>query len=442
MDAFVVDSPLSELTMLRERVRELERRLADVTRTEREQSARLRDFMECTPGIFFESQSLPTDERPRPFRLMSPKTEAILGYTAEEMTMSPELAYETMHDDDRDGVLRAVLDQFASGGIATYTYRQATKDGRYRWLEAHVVTVTRDDGAPAGMRGVALDITRYKETEHKLAQALAKAQDLSQRLEGLIKAVPGFVFEIFREEDEARGRCNYVSPQVEAITGVRYADLGQSVDRMSDLIHPADHERAMRETMAIYSKKEGGRLEFRIIAKGGRVVWLEAHVVPIVDEAGSAIGLRGVCIDVSERVRANEERERLQSEVIRAKDRLLEELSTPLIPITNDVVVMPLIGTIDKERADRIVEALLHGLGKARAKVAILDITGVAFVDGQIVDALLRAARAAQMLGAKVLLTGIRPEVAQTMVAEGADLRGIITAGTLESGIRYATRTR
>jgi rsbT co-antagonist protein RsbR len=84
------------------------------------------------------------------------------------------------------------------------------------------------------------------------------------------------------------------------------------------------------------------------------------------------------------------------------------------------------------------MHTLLTGIDETRAKIAILDITGVAVVDTQVADALLRAARAVRLLGAEVILTGIRPDVAQTLVALGTNLDGIVTRGTLQSGIAFA----
>ncbi|MFS8067709.1 MAG: STAS domain-containing protein, partial [Byssovorax sp.] len=88
--------------------------------------------------------------------------------------------------------------------------------------------------------------------------------------------------------------------------------------------------------------------------------------------------------------------------------------------------------------ADQILETLLDGIIKHRAHTAILDITGVRVVDAQVASGLVSAARAARLLGARVLLTGIRPEVAQMLVGLDTDLAGVVTLGTLESGIAYA----
>jgi len=126
-----------------------------------------------------------------------------------------------------------------------------------------------------------------------------------------------------------------------------------------------------------------------------------------------------------------------------AQAATLAELSTPLIPISDAIVVMPLIGAIDSQRADRVVQALLGGVQRTGASIAILDITGVPTVDARIADALVRAARAVGLIGAEVVLTGIRPEVAQTLVTIGVDLADIPTRGALRSGIAYAmTRPR
>jgi anti-anti-sigma regulatory factor len=139
---------------------------------------------------------------------------------------------------------------------------------------------------------------------------------------------------------------------------------------------------------------------------------------------------------------AEEERLKLQDEMIRMQAVALEQLSTPLIPISDDILVMPLIGTIDSRRAQKIMETLLQGLVTHQARAAILDITGVPVVDIAVAQGLLRAAQAAQLLGAQVVLTGIRPEVAQTLVGIGADLRGIVTYSTLRHGISAALALR
>src|SRR5262245_13789464 len=99
---------------------------------------------------------------------------------------------------------------------------------------------------------------------------------------------------------------------------------------------------------------------------------------------------------------------------------------------------MPLIGVVDSRRAQQVLEPLTAGIAISNAVVAILDITGVSVVDTQVANALIRAAQAVKLLGAQVMLTGIRPEVSQTLVGLGVDLSTIITRSTLQSGIALA----
>jgi anti-anti-sigma regulatory factor len=126
-------------------------------------------------------------------------------------------------------------------------------------------------------------------------------------------------------------------------------------------------------------------------------------------------------------------------ETVRAQQATLAELSTPLIPFSDHVMVMPLIGSVDSRRAQQVIDTLLQGISTSGAQVAILDITGVPVVDTQVANALIRAAQAVKLLGAQVVLTGIRPEVAQTLVGLGTDLSGVTTRSSLQSGIAYAT---
>ncbi|GAB4204240.1 MAG: hypothetical protein OHK0022_29210 [Roseiflexaceae bacterium] len=119
---------------------------------------------------------------------------------------------------------------------------------------------------------------------------------------------------------------------------------------------------------------------------------------------------------------------------------IIQALSTPLIPLNERAVLIPLIGTIDRQRAQRVLATLLQGINERRAAIAILDITGVPVVDVQVAQVLIESASASQLLGAQVVITGVRPEVAQTLVSLGAGLDRIITRPTLQDGIAYAVR--
>jgi anti-anti-sigma factor len=163
---------------------------------------------------------------------------------------------------------------------------------------------------------------------------------------------------------------------------------------------------------------------------------------PIYDTSGQLIGTGGISTDITERRRADLDRARLQQEVINAQQAMLRELSTPLIPMADGLVIMPLIGAIDSNRAQQVIETLLHGVNRNHADTVILDITGVPIVDTQVAAALIQAAQAVKLLGAQVILTGIRPEIAQTLVGLGVDLSRIQTQGSLQAGINAVLRRK
>lgn len=116
----------------------------------------------------------------------------------------------------------------------------------------------------------------------------------------------------------------------------------------------------------------------------------------------------------------------------------LQELSASLIPIFEGITVMPLVGTIDTERAKQIMENLLHGVVKHRAEVVLIDITGVPVVDTMVAHHIIQAAEAVRLVGAKCMLVGIRPEIAQTIVNLGINLNQLTTKSTLKKGIEAA----
>lgn len=158
----------------------------------------------------------------------------------------------------------------------------------------------------------------------------------------------------------------------------------------------------------------------------------------IVDATLRKIGLAIVVRDLSAYKEVEVERARLHAEIIAAQEAAIRELSTPLLPIGPGILAMPLVGAIDAARGRRILDTLLVGIHEHHASVAILDVTGVRQINAEVADILLRSALAAELLGTNVLLTGVSPFVAKTMIQLGADLSRVKTLATLEQGIRAA----
>lgn len=195
----------------------------------------------------------------------------------------------------------------------------------------------------------------------------------------------------------------------------------------------ADEARVL-ETRTAYAYEE----EVRTTERLG---YYSTVKLPVYDARGELVGLGAFILDITERKLQEAEKLAQQEEVIAAQQDKLRELSTPLLPIADHVLAMPLIGAVDPERAREILETLLQGIATHRAHTAIIDVTGIRQIDTEVARALVNAARAARLVGAQVVLTGISPEVAQTLVTLGVDLAGITTLATLASGIAFALRS-
>lgn len=119
-------------------------------------------------------------------------------------------------------------------------------------------------------------------------------------------------------------------------------------------------------------------------------------------------------------------------------NQMIAELTVPVIPVRDDTLVVPLIGSIDANRVQQLFTAALRSLEQTRARVLIIDVTGVAIIDSQVAAALIQVAQAARLMGAETILAGIRPEVAQTLISLGAGLNEMRTAATLQSALSLA----
>jgi len=141
----------------------------------------------------------------------------------------------------------------------------------------------------------------------------------------------------------------------------------------------------------------------------------------------------------SELAQANEA---LQQEITERKraEQVIRELSTPVLQVREGLLILPIIGALDSKRAKQLTEQLLRAIRDNRAKVAVVDITGVPVVDSVNANHLLMTAEAARLMGATVILTGLSPEVAQSLVAIGVDLNRLTTSGDLQGGIADADR--
>ncbi len=317
------------------------------------------------------------------------------------------------------------------------------------WVSTTKLPLRDHDGNVVGTFGISRDITERKQIE----DTLARERNL---LRSLIDNAPDYIYVKDTESRFVTG-----NPALLGIMGV--ASVDDLVGKTDFDFYPGelatkyfDDERAI-----IQSGQPLLQQEERVVDASGNPGWISTTKVPLRDTEGQIFGLVGMGRDITDRKQAEEaltrayteveqqvaertvalqrevaERERLQEEVIEAQRRALAELSTPIIPVLEGVMVMPLVGSVDTLRARDITRALLAGIREHRAKVVILDITGVPLVDSGVAAYLNRTILAARLKGARTIVTGISEAVAETIVDLGIDWSGIETLSDLQTGLR------
>lgn len=163
-------------------------------------------------------------------------------------------------------------------------------------------------------------------------------------------------------------------------------------------------------------------------------VWILVSVVPERGPDGEIKQVVATLTDITERKRIEER--------LRSKDEVIAELSSPFLPIREDIVVMPLVGRVDAARASQALETLLRGVVERRVRVAILDVTGVPALPAEAASGLLKAAGALRLVGVEMVITGVRPALARSLVDIGVDMSDVVLRSTLQSGVAFALQWR
>ncbi|MGB9631922.1 MAG: PAS domain S-box protein [Chloroflexaceae bacterium] len=340
------------------------------------------------------------------------------------MLAYPDLVGKTVmeitHPDDLQ-LLRSLPAQVTQGDTTPVTIRYVRRDGATVTVHASALALRDDKGNLIGYASINRDITAQLAAEESLRAS-------EQRNRALLNAIPDLLFVLNPDgvflDFKADHSGDLLLPHE--------AFLNRKV---SEVLPPHLAEQILTHIEALKRTHTMQTYEYQVVVND-ELRDFEVRMVPSDDD------VLVLARDITKQRRAERERQAMQEQIIEAQQATLRELSTPLMPIADGVVAMPLIGTIDTLRAQQIMDALLQGIADHHARVAILDITGVKVVDTQVATALIRSAQAARMLGARVVLTGISPEIAQTLVHIGADLREMITKPTLQQGIAYVLEQR
>jgi len=408
-----------EVERLRARVLELEEKLAEAERRAAMFAGLLEELpvpvaVQAADGILIELN--------RRNREMSgvPSREAVLG------------KYNMLDDPQAVGQGYAAAFRRALGGETTVMPPTSydTKEGRIErtddrvfWTQSSFHPV--DIGGERYVISVNLDVTDR-------VRAQKAHEESTAFLHGIVENAPMLVFAKDRE-----GHYRVVNRPFEQFLGISRADLLGKTDLE---LFP---EHLARE----YWKSDVSVFETGVplvredaYAIGDRTFHFVTTKFPLRDASGKVSNVGSIAVNITEQKEAEAQARALADEMLALQEATVRALSSPLLPIAEGVVVMPLIGHIDERRAEQVLATLLEGVVEHRARTVIVDVTGVPEIDAQVAHAILQAARAVGLLGAGVILTGMQSAIARTLVDLGADLGGIATRGTLRSGIAIALR--
>jgi rsbT co-antagonist protein RsbR len=336
-------------------------------------------------------------------------------YAAEEIIGRPVALLYTAGD-IANGLVETDLRAAAEAGRYETEGWRVAKDGTQFW--AYVVfTAVRDQAG--GVRGYVMavrDLTDRREEEQTL-----------RGMEQMVNSIADF--EVIRFDLD--GIMRSWNPGAESLTGYAADEvIGHSVA----MFYTEDDARAglLEREMAGAVRNGSVESEGWRIRKDGTRFWTNIVISPIRDERGEVTGYVKVGRDLTER---REQEQLLQQQ----RDEILE-LSTPVIKVWDKVLILPLIGTLDSGRAARLTESLLERIAADQAEVVILDISGVPDIDSGVAQHLLETVKAARLMGTESILSGVRPDTAQSMVHLGIELGELRSRTSLKDALQLALR--
>jgi rsbT co-antagonist protein RsbR len=289
------------------------------------------------------------------------------------------------------------------------------------------LTTDGSSGAPPSLEGV--------DDEGALAAVEALAQEA---LEGSRRWVQERrLFEhgpvvVFRWRNEEGWPVEYVSPNVTELTGYPVDDFSSGRRPYAGIIYDEDIKR-VGEEVATFSQSGALWFEhapYRVVRADGRRIWVTDYTVILRDAGGVITHYYGYIFDITTR-----------HELLVRQADALKQLGAPVLRVWNGVLAVPLVGHLDAQRADRILEVLLGAVTEARARVAVIDLTGVDVVDSDTAGYLIRLVQAVGLLGADCVLSGISPAVAQLFVDQRVDLQRVRAFSTLEDALAHALQS-
>jgi rsbT co-antagonist protein RsbR len=353
-------------------------------------------------------------------------------------TDRPTLIGDVAHEATLDERLRQVL---LGSGTQALVIIPACQNGEWlgvvtlAWEAPHAFSEREQRilaALPAIITPVIASRRLMQELEQRVEAGTQALRASERRYRQILDAIPDFV--LVKGE---KSRIVWANKSFREYYGMSEDDLTGLVD--APFNEPDYTQQYIQDDAFVFNQAQVLNIpEEPVTRHDGTVRMFNTIKSPIFNENNEVVMTLGVSRDITERKEIEAERERLQQQVIAAQRQALQELSTPLIPLLDGILIMPLVGSIDTSRARDIMRSMLKGIGDHRAKILILDITGVPLVDSGVASHLNKAILAARLKGVSTIITGISDAVAETIVDLGIDWSNVETQRDLQGGLTSA----
>ena len=359
----------------------------------------------------------------------------LMGYSREELLNQ---RHSSLVDGNfaKSSDYQKFWDSLRSGQSFTGEFERFAKDGKRVWLFANYTSVLGADGKVQRVIKIASDITAAKET----SIANSGIRDAIERSMAVIEFAPDGTIQ--RANDSFLAILGYTEAQIKGAHHKMFlkADEAQSVAYQT-----------------FWKRLAAGEVisgQFERIGNNGQAVWLEATYNPILNLNKEVVRVIKFATNVTDKVlnslKVAENAKQLEAALQHAiesdnkrqeLDRTLTEMSTPVTPIWDEILLLPLVGVVDSTRTDDVMRKSLAKINESEARIFILDISGVPMVDTAVANQLIKITKATRLMGCETIISGLSPSIAQTMVDLGVEVGQIRTTATLRDALKAGLRS-
>lgn len=352
---------------------------------------------------------------------------AIMGYPLDELKgkhhdrlLSPDEAQSATYD--------TFWETLRSGTSQEGEFHLLDKQGRDIWIRGACSPVLDAEGQLTRIIVYAMDLTGQKQ--------------LTASFEGQLNALSRVMGKV---EFSLDGTILDANPRFLDIVGYRLEELKGQHHRLlvdPDYAQSADY-RTFWETLRRGEFLAG---EFCRLGKQGQEVWIQGSYNPVLDLNGKPSKIVKFATDITAQVEQHRQLKRAMveaEEAARVREELhksLQEMSTPVTPIWDGILLLPLVGIIDSMRTADVMNKSLTKIAETRARVFVLDIAGVATVDTGVANQLIKITKATQFMGCEAIISGVSPAIARTMVELGVSVGDVRTTATLRDAFEIALK--